>query len=90
MELKKSSKQAGLWIPNSILNIAGINAGEKMLLAHFYSFGAKGCWQSNKTLAEIFMTTERTVSSWISRIRRHLCVKNPKGYYRHDMGKKPS
>ena len=80
--MAKHSKQQGLWIPNSILNLTELNWGEKVLLAQFYSFGEKGCWQSNKTLAEIFMTTERTISNRISRLRKYLFMKNPKGFYR--------
>jgi len=81
MKLKKA-RQEGLWIPNSILYLPELNWGEKALLAHFYSFGVKGCWKSNKTLAEEFMTTERTISRMITRLKKHIWIKNPKGYYR--------
>ena len=79
---KKKARQEGLWIPNSILNLPELNWGEKVLLAQFYSFGIKGCWKSNKTLAEEFMTSKQTISRMISRLKKYIRIKNPKGYYR--------
>jgi len=82
MSETKNQKQFYLKIPYEILNLTGIGLCEKVLLAHIYSFGAKGCWQSNKTLAEIFMTSERSIRRWLVAIKAFLLVKNPKGYYR--------
>ena len=82
---KKPKKRAeGLWIRNEILNIRELNDSEKILLAHFDSFGEKGCYQSNKTLAEMFLSTLRTISKRIAKIKNagFVYVKNPKGYYR--------
>ncbi len=79
---KKNKNGGGLWLPNEILNLFDIDESCKMLLAHFYSFGTKGCYQSNKTLAQIFMTTARTITRRISKIEKYLYLKNPKGYYR--------
>jgi len=53
-----------------------------MLPAHFCSFGEKGCWQSNRTLGENFMTTGRTISRMIGNLKKYIWVKKPKGYYR--------
>ena len=69
-------------IPAHILNITGIGLSEKVLLAHFYSFGAKGCWQSNETPAEIFMVSPSTISKWVKKIKIFVNIKNAKGYYR--------
>jgi hypothetical protein len=82
MNKPKKLKEPYLKMPAHILNLTQIGLCEKVLLAHIYSFGEKGCWQSNKTLAEIFMTNTRTVSRWINKIRNFIYVKNPKGYYR--------
>jgi len=79
---KKQKTELYLKVPYKILNISGISLAEKLLLAHIYSFGAKGCWQSNKTLAEMFMTRDRTIRRWINNISKYLHIKNPKGYYR--------
>jgi hypothetical protein len=75
-------KEPYLKIPAYILNLPQIGRSEKLLLAHIYSFRAKGCWQSNKTMAEIFMVSPTTIRRWLSRIRKYIYIKNPKGYYR--------
>jgi len=79
---KKTQQEPYLKIPYRIFNITKLGPAEKMLLAHIYSFGEKGCWQSNKTLAEMFMTSPATIRRWLGRIKKYLYVKNPKGYYR--------
>lgn len=79
---KKNSSERYLKIPYFILNLRGIGLCQKILLAHIYSFGQKGCYQSNKTLAEIFMVSPNTISRWIAHVCMYLYVKNPKGYYR--------
>jgi hypothetical protein len=82
MNKQKKLKEPYLKMPAHILNLPQIGLCKKVLLAHIYSFGSKGCWQSNATLAEIFMTNTRTIRRWISRIRNFIHVRNPKGYYR--------
>jgi len=77
-----------LKIPAHIFNLSQIGLCENVLLAHIYSFSEKGCWQSNQTLAEIFMVSVPTISRWIGRIRPYTYVKNPKGYYRTIWAKK--
>lgn len=81
---KAKPKEPYLKVPYHILNIRDLGFAEKMLLAHIYSFGEKGCWQSNETLAKIFMTKPRTVRRWLAKIVDADCVliKSPKGYYR--------
>jgi len=71
-----------LKIPDHILSIRDLTPGEKMLLAHIYSFGVKGCWQSNQTLAEYFMVSVPMIRRWLKAIRGYIYIKNPKGYYR--------
>jgi hypothetical protein len=84
-ENKKQKKRAsGLWIRNEILNIRSLDDSEKMLLAHFDSFDAKGCYQSNGTLAKIFLSNPRTIRRRIAKIKMAglVYIKSPKGYYR--------
>jgi hypothetical protein len=81
-KVKKGRRDRYLAITYSILNLRGIGLCQKVLLAHIYSFGQKGCYQSNETLAEIFMVSPYTISRWIAHVRKYLYVKNPKGYYR--------
>jgi len=73
-----------LTIPNHILNIRGLGRGEKELLAHIYSFGRKGCWQSNETLGKMFFRSPRTISLWVAHLKKggHILWLHPKGYYR--------
>ena len=79
---KKNSSERYLKLPYPILNLRDIDLRQKVLLAHIYSFGRKGCYQSNKTLAEIFMVSPDTISRWIAGVRKYIYIKNPKGYYR--------
>jgi len=79
---KKTQKEHYLKIPSHILNLRDISLPEKVLLAHIYSFGIKDCYQSNATLAKIFMTSATTISRWIAKIHKFIYTKNPKGYYR--------
>jgi len=78
----KQQREPYLKIPAHILNLPDIGLCEKVLLAHIYSFGSKGCWQSNKTIAKIFMVSKRTIQIWLSAIKKYIFVRNPKGYYR--------
>jgi hypothetical protein len=75
-------KENYLKVPYHILNLPDIGLCEKILLAWVYSFGEKGCWQSNKTLAEHLMVSADTISRWISKIKKYLHVQSPKGYSR--------
>ena len=81
---KKQPTENYLKMPNHILNIEGLGKGEKMLLAHIYSFGTKGCWQSNETLGKMFFRKTRTISLWVSNLKKggHILWLHPKGYYR--------
>jgi len=82
MKEQKKQKEPYLKIPAHILNLAQTGLCGKVLLAHIYSFGTKGCWQSNKTLAELFMVSADTISRWIAKIKPFIYLKNSKGYYR--------
>jgi hypothetical protein len=84
MTHKNEQKEYYLNFPYHILNLEQIGLCEKMLLAWIYSFGAKGCYQSNATLAKVLMVKERTVRRWIQKlVRANLVqIKCPKGYYR--------
>ncbi len=83
-EKHQKTEERYLKMPNLILNIEGLGEGEKMLLAHIYSFGRKGCWQSNETLGKMFFRKPRTISLWVANLKegRHILWLHPKGYYR--------
>ena len=59
---QKRPTELYLKVPYHILNIPGLGLCEKVLLAHIYSFGEKGCWQSNTTLGQMFFVDGRTIS----------------------------
>jgi len=81
---KAKPKEQYLKIPYHILNIRDLGLAEKVLLAHIYSFGSKGCWQSNETLGDMFFVDGRTISRWIAQIKKsgHVLWIHPKGRYR--------
>jgi len=83
-EKGKKPKELFYIIPMHIFNIAGLSGDEKLLLAHIYSFGQKGCWQSNETLGKIFFTSARSISTWVSNLKKNKLVYfvHPKGRYR--------
>jgi hypothetical protein len=78
----KQKREPYLKISAHILNLPDIGPAEKMLLAHIESFGQKGCWQSNQTIAQIFMVSSCTIKRWLKKLSKYLYFKNPKGYYR--------
>ena len=81
---KTKPKEKYLKIPYYILNIEGISLSEKVLLAHFHSYGTKGCWQSNETLGKMFFISARSISKWVTNLKKHNLVYwvHPKGRYR--------
>ena len=81
---RKKQQERYLRIPNHILNLTGLRLLDKVLLAHFYSFGHRGCWQSNATLAEIFMKSSCTITRSIAVLKKAglIAIKSPKGCYR--------
>ncbi len=83
---KKSEKpkENYLKIPNHIRNVSTLGYGAKELLAHIYSFGRNGCWQSNETLGKMFYRSTRTITDWIAKLKkgRRILWVSGKGYYR--------
>jgi len=81
---KKLRKDFYLKVPYYILNLRELTPREQLLLAHFHSFGVKGCWQSNKTLSDMFNVSSVTIRRCIRKLKvtKLIGVKAPKGYYR--------
>ena len=77
-------KEHFLKMPNHILNLRIIGLPQKVLLSHIFSFGRKGCWQANATLAEMFLVGERTISEWVAKLKKAELILwvHPKGRYR--------
>lgn len=60
----------GIWIPKEIWLDTRLNATEKIILVEIDSLDSseRGCWASNKHLAEFCQCSERTVSNAISKL----------------------
>ena len=67
-----------------MLNIEGISLAEKFLLAHIHSYGLNGCWEGNEKLGELLCVGERSISRWVTNLKKHGLVYwvHPKGRYR--------
>jgi len=59
-----------LKVPYIILVRPDITANEKLLLAHIWSYGTKGCWESNETIGRMFGVTPRQVTTWIGHLKK--------------------
>ncbi len=81
---KTEPKEQYLKLYYYILSIEGISLAEKNLLAHFHSYGIKGCWESNKKLGEILFVGERSISRFVTNLKKRGLVfwVHPKGRYR--------
>ena len=74
---KEKAREKYLHVPQHIMKITELSMAEKALLAHIYSFGKKGCWQSNKTLGKLFDVNPRTIKRRLTRIRKFVYVRSP-------------
>jgi hypothetical protein len=65
-----------------MLGLEGIRSAEQLLLAHIHNFGTKGCWQSNKQLADKFNTSPSTITRRLKKLHKYIIKLNPQGAYR--------
>jgi len=79
MKKKRQSRETGIWIPQRILDMKELRCCEKMLLSYIYSFGIRGCYQSNQTLGRVFNVSGRSISEWIKSIQVYLYFKAANG-----------
>jgi hypothetical protein len=73
----KSKNKVGerfLAVVYSVLARSDINDSEKLLLAHIWSYGAKGCWETNETMATMFNVTPRQVTTRVGRLKNAGCL----------------
>ncbi len=79
-------KSEGLWIPSDILHIPSsiLDPLGKIIFAHIYSFGKKGCFQSNETIAKLFAVSIRPISDRIANMKEGnlVYVMSPKSPFR--------
>jgi hypothetical protein len=74
---KAKAREKYLHVPQHIMEISELGTAEKLLLAHIYSFGAKGCWQSNQTIGKLFDVNPRTIKRRLTRIKKFLYARSP-------------
>ena len=84
---EERAKQKYLHVPQHIMEIRELSTAEKLLLAHIYSFGKKGCWQSNQTLGKLFDVAPRTIKRRLARIRKFVYVRSPRSRLRTFLAK---
>ncbi len=61
----------GLWVPQEILSISADQLGwlGKLVCGRIYSYGAKGCYESNATLGRYFGVSLRRIAFAMEQIR---------------------
>ncbi len=67
----KRSITKGLWVPQEILSISPDQLSwlGKMVCAKFGSYGAKGCYESLRTMARFFGVSDRQMDFTVAQIR---------------------
>lgn len=80
----KPEKKEGLWVPKEFTIVTNLNWGEKMILAHIFSFGTRGCYQCNGTLAKLYGVCDKTISRIVNKliVDEEIIVKAPRSQYR--------
>ena len=61
---KKKSRKLGLWIPKKIQKMTILTGDEKIYYAYIYSFGERGCWQTDEQIGGELGRSERTLQRY--------------------------
>ncbi|MHC4426744.1 MAG: hypothetical protein ACYSYV_11710 [Planctomycetota bacterium] len=67
---RKKSRQLGLWIPKRILNMSFLSGDEKLFYAYVYSFGERGCWQTDEQIGKALGRGDRSVQRYQANCKR--------------------
>lgn len=60
----KKSRKIGLWVPQRILKMSFLSGDDKLFYAYVYSFGERGCWQTDEQIGKAFGRSERTIQRY--------------------------
>jgi hypothetical protein len=60
----KKSRKLGLWVPQRILKMSILSGDEKLFYAYVYSFGERGCWQTDEQIRESLGRCVRTIQRY--------------------------
>ena len=66
----KKSRNLGLWIPQGIVNMRMLTGDEKLLYAYVYSFGERGCWQTDEQIAKALGRSDRTIRRYLANCKK--------------------
>lgn len=60
----KKFRNPGLWVPQRILRLSILSGDEKLFYAYVYSFGERGCWQTDEQIGESLGRCVRTIQRY--------------------------
>lgn len=66
----KKSRKIGLWIPQRILKMSFLSGDEKIFYAYVYSFGERGCWQTDEQIGKALGRSVRSVQRYHRNCRK--------------------
>ena len=61
---KKKYRNLGLWIPRKILKMSCLSGDDKIYYAHVYSFGERGCWQTDEQIGTALGRSDRSIQRY--------------------------
>jgi hypothetical protein len=61
---QRKSREKGLWITWKILNMNCLSAEDKIYYAYIYSFGERGCWQTDEQVGKALGRCVRTIQRY--------------------------
>jgi len=64
VEDSKKYRNLGLWIPEKIKKMSMLTGDEKIFYAHVYSFGERGCWQTDQQIGKALGRSERSIQRY--------------------------
>jgi hypothetical protein len=66
----KKFRNLGLWVPVKILKMPFLSGDEKLFYAHVFSFGERGCWQTDEQIGKALGRSERSIQRYKANCRK--------------------
>jgi len=67
---KKKLRKLGLWIPQRILKMSLLSGDDKLFYAYVYSFGERGCWQTDEQISKALGRGGRSIQRYKANCRK--------------------
>ena len=67
---QNKSRELGLWIPQRIRELTCLSAEDKIYYAYVYSFGDRGCWQTDEQIGKALGRSTRTIQRYQSNCKK--------------------